>query len=109
VGTEGSLNRGVDFLFPGHVDPSDDMAVVVGHDLLDHIAGEHFLAVDDAGDFEDFSRLALEFRLKVSAFLAARQVAEDGFVDGGGRLWNAVGHDGMASSAILEPHPSCRW
>ena len=106
MGTEGSLNRGVDFLFPGHVDPSDDMAVVVGHDLLDHIAGEHFLTVDDAGNFEDFCRLALELSLEVSTFLAARQVAEDGFVDGGGRLGNAVGHVGFigALGIILLGH-----
>ena len=93
MGTEGSLDGGVDFLLAGHVDPSDNVAVVVRHDLLDHVAGEHFLAVDDAGDFEDFGRLALEFGLEVSALLAARQVAKDGFVDGGGRLGNAVGHE----------------
>jgi hypothetical protein len=30
------------------------VAVIVGHDLFNDIAREHFLPVDDAGDFNDF-------------------------------------------------------
>jgi hypothetical protein len=37
------------------------VAVIVGHDLLDHVACEDFLAVDDAWDFDDFRRLSVKF------------------------------------------------
>ena len=91
--SQSSLNGSVDFLLAGHVDPGDNMAVVVGHDLLNHVAGEDFLPVDDAGNLQYFGRLTLEFGLKVGSLLASGQVAEDGFVDGGRWFGDAVHHD----------------
>ena len=69
---------------------SDDVAVAVGHDLFDHIAGEHFLAVDDV----DISRTSPDCRLS-SASSSARSlppgVAKDGFVDRVGGLGMLLG------------------
>ena len=52
MGTKGGVNGGVDFLLARHVDTSDDVAVVVRHDLFNHVAGEHLFSVDDARNFE---------------------------------------------------------
>jgi len=107
VCTESCIDGSVDLFFACHVNTSNDVPVVVRHDLFNNVPGEHFLTVDDAGDLQDFARLALEFGLQVSALLAARQVAKDGFVDGGGGHGDAVGHDCRPPAATLEPHP--RW
>ena len=93
MSTQCRLDGSVDFLLSSHVDSSDDMAVVVGHHLFNHIAGEDLFTVDDARNFQHFRGLSLEFNFKFSPFLAARQVAEHRFVHRGRWLWNAVHHD----------------
>ena len=57
---KGCLNCFFDVGLGCHVNSSDDVAVVVGHDLFNHIAGEDFFAVDDAWDFDDFGRLTVK-------------------------------------------------
>ena len=52
VSSKGGVDGGVDFLLARHVDTSDDVAVVVRHDLFNHVAGEHLFTVDDARNFE---------------------------------------------------------
>ena len=109
MSTKGGVDGGVDFLLARHVDPSDDVAVVVRHDLFNHVAGEHLFSVDDAGNFQDFGGLTLEFSLKVSTLLATWKVPKDGFVDGGRWFRDAVHHDFPSQSATLEPHPRRKW
>ena len=92
MGTHRRLDGGVHFLLTCHVDSGDDVAVVVGHDLLDNVAGEDFLTVDDAWNFDHFGGLTLEFGLEFGSLLAAGQIAEHRFVDGGGGLGDAVDH-----------------
>ena len=58
---KGCLNGFLDVRLGCHVNSSDDVAVIVGHDLLDHVACEDFLAIDDAWDFDDFRRLSVKF------------------------------------------------
>ena len=106
MSTKCSIDGCVDFLLAGHVDPSDDVAVIVWHHLFNHITGEHFFSVDDTGNFQNFGGLTLEFGLEVSTFLTSRQVAENGFVDWGRWFGDAVHHDSPSTSATLEPHPS---
>ena len=54
MGIKGCLNRFFDVRLGCHVNSSDDVAVIVRHDLFNNIACEDFLAVDDAWDFDDF-------------------------------------------------------
>ena len=93
MSVKGGFDGSVDFFLSSHVDSSDDVAVVVGHHLLNHIAGEDLFTVDDARNFQDFRGLSLEFHFKVSTLLAAGQVAEHGFVHRGRWLWDAVHHE----------------
>ena len=93
MSAKGGVDGSVDFFLTRHVDTGDDMAVLVGHHLLNHIAGEDLFTVDDARNLQHFGGLSLEFYFKFSTLLAAWQVAEHRFVHGGRWLWNAVHHD----------------
>ena len=92
MSTQGGLDGSVDFLLASHVNSGDDVAVVVGHHLLNHIASEDLFTVDDARNLQHFRGLSLEFNFKFSPFLAAWQVAEHRFVHRGRWLGNAVHH-----------------
>jgi hypothetical protein len=69
------------------------MAVLVGHHLLNHIASEDLFTVDDARNLQHFGGLSLELNFKFSTLLAARQVAEHGFVHRGRWFGYAVHHE----------------
>ncbi len=92
MSAKGGVDGSVDFLLSSHVNTGDDVAVVVGHHLLNHIAGEDLFTVDDARNLQYFGRLTLEFGLKFGSLLAAGQVAEHRFVHRGRWLGNAVHH-----------------
>jgi hypothetical protein len=80
------------------------MAVIVGHDLFNDIAREHFLPVDDAGDFNDFRGLPIEFLLQSKSFRAAGQIAKHRFVYWGRWAWNVVHHASGVGKTPFEYH-----
>ena len=109
MGAHGGVDGCVHFLLARHVNPCNHVPVVVWHHLFNNITGEHLLAVDDAGNFEHFRGLSFQFNFQFSPFFAAGQVAQHGFVDGGGRLGDAVHHDSASQTATLEHHPCILW
>ena len=74
------------------------------HDLFNNIAGEDFLAIDDAWNFDDFSGLSVKFSLERSTLGAAWKVAENWFVYWGGWARDVVHHVTLVSKPPFQHH-----
>ena len=76
-----SLARRLHLGLPCQVDVSQNVAMVVRDDLGRGVAGEHLLAVDDAGDFYYLGHLAIHLGLQLGPFGASRGEPQYRLVD----------------------------
>ncbi len=76
----GRLDGEVDLLFAAFVVFADGVLVVVGFDAVGGVAAEHFLAVDNRGNFDELAAEFIQLRFQGVSFFGSGCVRFDRFI-----------------------------